>query len=242
MKKIIAMFIITALLLAACAVRTEESSLIDGDSSLTENNSSPAGTLSEPNEKDTSDLIDKSDIEDSSEPKEYVTTTEIDKTAYEYKTIYTEKIRLDGIFPFGSYIDSYKEFDEYNYCSEEEKNNGEEYHTIDELFNIDQSVGNVPSYREWIKKYDSGFFEENGLIILVVEAEKGIVPKVDSLCKRSDGYINACVDGCGYTEKEQQVYHIFIEIPKAEMGEYRNKHDVVVYDTTDEPFLIKIPY
>lgn len=214
------MLIITAFLLAACTAGGGESSSVEGNSSVMDEESSLIDSASSATD-DASSAVGTS-----SEPKDPVTTAEIDKSAYEYKAIYTDKRRLDGVFPFGFYLDSYEELADYNKGDEEAGLAREDF------YKLDQSVGKVPSYRTWVKKYDRDYFEENGLLVLVVQAEKGIVPKVDALYKRSDGYIDAHVDGCGYTEKEQQLYHIFIEIPKAEMGE--NKLEVNVCDITDE--------
>ncbi len=200
MKKIFALLLASLVLLCACTAEDVSDSSAP-DQSIASQDESVADVSS----VDTSDISDTSSDTSSEDPE-----PNMDPIDFEYKTVYTDKLRTDGIYPYG-------------YCIKDkeglEKSNGPDDNG-NPVYATDVSVDGVPSYDEWIQKYTDEWFEDHALAVCVVENEYGKLPAV-RLVEAGDGKITVHVSGVIHSEnvEKEQTYHIFVEIDKADVGE-----------------------
>ena len=131
---------------------------------------------------------------------------------FTYYTIYTSKKRSDLILPGAIFVSSVDELPDIGPSDDG-------YLNHDDVFNIDEAVGDIPSYRTHIQKYDEKFFKEKELTILIVECEKGTPPALESVYHRQDGRLVFVVER-EYDVEEAQVYHIFIETDKGVVSSF----------------------
>ncbi len=131
---------------------------------------------------------------------------------FTYYTIYTGKKRYNGILPGAIFVSSVDELPDIGPSDDG-------YLNHDDKFNIDEAVGDIPSYRTHIQKYDEEFFKEKELTILIVECEKGTPPAIESVYHIQDGRLLFVVER-EYDVEEAQVYHIFIETDKGVVSSF----------------------
>ena len=132
---------------------------------------------------------------------------------FTYYTIYTSKKRKDGIYPYDFFVSSVDELPDLDYVDPIEGIKEED------IYNLDEAVGDIPSYRTHIQKYDEEFFKEKELTVLVVECEKATPPALESVYHRQDERLLFVVER-EYDVEEEQVYHIFIETDKGVVSSF----------------------
>ena len=142
MKKIIVLLLASFMLLCACTAEdTSDSSAIDKS---TASQDESVADVSDTSSEISDDSSDDSETEENMDPIDF-----------EYKTVYTDKLRTDGIYPYGYYI---KDKDGL------EKSNGTDDNG-NPIYATDISVDGAPSYDEWIQKYTDEWFEDHALAV-----------------------------------------------------------------------------
>ncbi|MBQ3230741.1 MAG: hypothetical protein IJB49_06950 [Clostridia bacterium] len=122
------------------------------------------------------------------------------------QTVYTDKLRKDGIYPYANLINSSEEMRAY---TKEIKAN--------KVCVTDRGTANIPSYDEWVTKYTNAWFEKNSLIIVVVESDSDVIPGLSKIqiepdTQRIDLYLKE--ENLG--SQNDQVYTLFLEMSKTE--------------------------
>ena len=210
------LIILSIMLLTSCTVEHDaELSLDNSDMSYSKTHIS--ATISQIDENSDTSPDESSTADESSTYSEsQIPDILIENSKYEQHVVYTDKLRRDGIFPYSNLIDSVEQFNEYNV-------------NLSELYNLDEVVGDIPSYERWIRKYDKTFFENTSLLILVVESNRNTLPKIDSVYIEGDGDLAVYIDEINIEDDELQVYHIFIEIQKTEISICDEKNVNIYY-------------
>ena len=137
--------------------------------------------------------------------------------AYEYKAVYTDKKRVDGIYPYHNYIGNIQLLNSYNA-------------DINELYVTDRSFGGSPSYDEWVTRYSEEWLRENAVIMLVVEANEQVLPTVEYITELN-GYVEIKLENTEHTDDNALVYHIFIDVKKSDISETDR---IWVFDNCDQ--------
>lgn len=200
MKKLLALLFATVLLFAACAEENKnESSAVNTDSSIASKEDSSAEASA-----DSSVEANEVSEEASNESSDSVATEIIN---FEYTTIYTDKLRSDGIFPYGNVFNSLEALNSYNADNKE-----------NHVFATDITVDEVPSYDEWTQKYTDDWFKEHTLLAVVVENKFGVLPSV-RLVEKAGNKITVCVSNVNRQDEALTQYHIFVEIEKIDVSD-----------------------
>ncbi len=232
MKKLTILITALVLLLSACISEnisesgncSSFSSSFESDN--TESNSSFASSFVDNGSSiwfESSDIsTESSDASSESDDLEFVNYELIDDSLYSVQAIYTDKLRVDGIFPYTNEYTSYKDF----YSVQNHK----EGISLDEVYNIDRAVGDYPSYRQWVKKYNEEFFDKYDLIVVIAESTSNEPPAIGTVYKSNKGRITIYLDNYDPWSEQKQVYHIFIEVPK---GLFDNMWSVGARDIKD---------
>ena len=131
---------------------------------------------------------------------------------FTYYTIYTSKKRNDLILPGHNFFSSVDELPDLGPSDDGSLTHGD-------ILNLDEAVGDIPSYRTHIQKYDEEFFKEKELTVLIVECEKGTPPALEAVYHRQDGRLLFVVER-EYDVEEAQVYQIFIETDKGVVSSF----------------------
>ncbi len=128
--------------------------------------------------------------------------TEPDIPYFKATATYTDKKRTDGIYPYANFVkDTVALTQYYNDI------------TANDVYVIDKGTHEVPSFIEMFQSYDGPWFESNSLILVVVEADSDILPKVSSITVDGSN-VHVKLDPESLGKKQDQVYTIFIETNK----------------------------
>lgn len=224
MKKIFALLLASFMLLCACTAEDASSSVPEQSTASREESIGDNTSVTYSIPSDISDTTDassdtssdtSSDVSDDPEPE-----PNMDPIGFEYKTVYTDKLRKDGIYPYGYYHEDVAGIESYNV---DDKGNP--------LYATDISVDGIPSYDEWIQKYTDEWFDDKMLLVCVVENEYGELPAV-RLVEAGGGKITVHVSNYVHFEDRErdQTYHIFVEIDRADVDGMGEIHTVEVLE------------
>ncbi len=212
MKKII--FLITALviLLSACISEnyTEASSDISSASVIESDNTDSISSETSNSKIEESFISSEMDDISSEAPViEKMHYEQIDISPFEEYIVYTDILDPGGIWPMETIFRDYDRFIKSHYGT----------FTKEQLYNIDRTVGDYPSYREWVKKYDEKFFEEQDLIVIIAESDFDVPPIFDSIYRSSMDRITMYIYTRDCPREKRQGFHLFVEMPKGYLGE-----------------------
>ena len=120
------------------------------------------------------------------------------------QTIYTDKLGADTELPYAILINSMDELKRYTKLIKEKS-----------IYVTDRGTNELPSFDEWVAVYTEEWFEENSLIIAVIEADSRIMPRVDyTFISTSNRRIDLSFNRETLGYKKDQVYTAFLEMPK----------------------------
>ncbi len=115
---------------------------------------------------------------------------------------YTDKKRTDGIYPYANFIPDTIALVKY-------------YNDImsNDVYVTDKGTYEVPSFIEMFESYDGPWFEKNSLILVVIEADSDVLPKVSSIIVNGS-QVDVKFDPESLGSKQDQVYTVFIDTNK----------------------------
>lgn len=128
--------------------------------------------------------------------------TEPDTPYFKATATYTDKKRADGIYPYANFIPDSVALARYNNDI-----------TANDVYVTDRGTYETPSFVEMRESFDGPWFESNSLILIVVESDSDILPKVSSITVDGSN-VHVKLDPESLGKKQDQVYTIFIETNK----------------------------
>ncbi len=238
MKKLTVLITALVLILSACI--SENISESSGDISLSsssesdtpEISSSVASSFGDESfiSSESSDIPDESS--DTSSDNIIIETMhyeEIDISQFEQYVVYTDILDPGGIWPMNYVFEDHDRFVKSHYGT----------FNKDQLYNLDRAVGDYPSYREWVKKYDVEFFEEHDLIVIICESKFEVLPSLISMYCSDMGRFMMYIDNDNPYGEETQGFHLFVEVPKGYLGENPDIFGVRNVDKFEENYQLE---
>ena len=200
--KFLAMIILSIMLLASCmSEQIPESSLENRESSVSDYNASTEVSQDDESEEQSTEILTTDENSNSNISQAPVILIEPSK--YNYQAVYTDKLRRDGIYPYSNLINSAEQMQIY---TNEIKEN--------DVYDTDRSTLELPSYDEWVTKYTEEWFEENSLIIVVIESDSKIIPSIEKIQMENDSRIDIHLAKETLGSETDQVYTVFLEMFK----------------------------
>ncbi len=121
---------------------------------------------------------------------------------YYAQAVYTDKLSNSGDFSWVNLINEVEQMETY---TKEIKEN--------DIFVTDRGTPKIPSYDEWVTKYTEEWFENNSLIIVVLEADSDVMPDIGKIIDQ-DKQIDLFLAEETLGVEKDQVYTVFVEMYK----------------------------